>query len=55
MEKRSLTNSQSFTPVVDLTDPQNRTAEELAYDQLAPLERFSLAKSNTRFSLKETL
>ncbi|MGL9748743.1 hypothetical protein [Enterococcus sp. DIV0170] len=49
LEKRSLTNSQSLTPVVDLTDPQKRTAEELAYDQLAPLERFSLAKSNTRF------
>ena len=47
--KVSLTNSESLLPNVDLSDPQKRTSEELAYDQLTPGARLSLAKSKTNF------
>lgn len=49
VEKKSLTNSQTLVPSINLTDPQERTAEELTYDQLGPTERYSLAKSQTNF------
>ncbi|MGM0167771.1 hypothetical protein IGI39_002755 [Enterococcus sp. AZ135] len=49
VEKRSLTNSPSLMPDIDLADPQKRTAEELAYDLLNSTERFSMARSQTAF------
>ncbi|MEG1503641.1 MAG: hypothetical protein RSC16_05285 [Enterococcus sp.] len=47
--KVSLTNSESLLPNVDLSDPQKRTSEEVAYDQLTSDARLSLAKSKTNF------
>lgn len=49
VQKASLTNSPDLVPEVHLTDPQKRTAEELHYDQLTPVERLALAKDQTSF------
>ncbi|MGG5371238.1 hypothetical protein [Enterococcus sp. AZ196] len=49
VQKKSLTPSQTVIPAINLTDPQERTAEELFYDRLTSSERFSIAKSKTAF------
>lgn len=49
LQKKSLSNTESFVPEINQTDPQKRTSEELWYDQLSAEDRKSFAKNRTAF------